>query len=76
MRETIGAGGVDRVHDGRRRPLIAGRRAGSGPLELLLHGGPGLGFDYVRELAPLPTGSTSHLDAGAVIEEADGVLSP
>ena len=32
-------------------PLIAGRRAGSGPRVLLLHGGPGLGFDYLRELA-------------------------
>jgi pimeloyl-ACP methyl ester carboxylesterase len=31
--------------------LIAGRRAGSGPTVLLLHGGPGLGFDYLRELA-------------------------
>jgi pimeloyl-ACP methyl ester carboxylesterase len=32
-------------------PLIAGRRSGSGPLVLLLHGGPGLGFDYLRDLA-------------------------
>ena len=32
-------------------PLIAGRRAGSGPQVLLLHGGPGLGFDYLRGLA-------------------------
>ena len=32
-------------------PLIAGRRAGSGPPILLLHGGPGLGFDYLRDLA-------------------------
>ena len=32
-------------------PLIAGRRAGSGPPVLLLHGGPGLGFDYLRDLA-------------------------
>jgi pimeloyl-ACP methyl ester carboxylesterase len=31
--------------------LIAGRRAGSGPPVLLLHGGPGLGFDYLRDLA-------------------------
>jgi pimeloyl-ACP methyl ester carboxylesterase len=32
-------------------PLIGGRRAGSGPSVLLLHGGPGLGFDYLRDLA-------------------------
>jgi pimeloyl-ACP methyl ester carboxylesterase len=32
-------------------PRIAGRRAGSGPPVLLLHGGPGLGFDYLRDLA-------------------------
>jgi pimeloyl-ACP methyl ester carboxylesterase len=32
-------------------PLIAGRRSGSGPPVLLLHGGPGLGFDYLRDLA-------------------------
>jgi pimeloyl-ACP methyl ester carboxylesterase len=32
-------------------PLIAGRRAGRGPPVLLLHGGPGLGFDYLRDLA-------------------------
>jgi pimeloyl-ACP methyl ester carboxylesterase len=32
-------------------PLIAGRRAGEGPPVLLLHGGPGLGFDYLRDLA-------------------------
>jgi pimeloyl-ACP methyl ester carboxylesterase len=33
------------------RPPIAGRRAGIGPPVLLLHGGPGLGFDYLRDLA-------------------------
>ena len=32
-------------------PMLAGRRAGSGPPVLLLHGGPGLGFDYLRDLA-------------------------
>ena len=32
-------------------PLIAGRRAGSGPPVLLLHGGPGIGFEYLRDLA-------------------------
>src|SRR5580765_1784929 len=32
-------------------PLIAGLRAGGGPPVLLLHGGPGLGFDYLRDLA-------------------------
>jgi len=32
-------------------PLIAGLRAGSGPRVLLLHGGPGIGFRYLRGLA-------------------------
>ena len=32
-------------------PLIAGRRAGSGTPVLLLHGGPGLGFEYLCDLA-------------------------
>ena len=32
-------------------PLIAGLRAGSGPPVLLLHGGPGVGFEYLRDLA-------------------------
>jgi pimeloyl-ACP methyl ester carboxylesterase len=32
-------------------PLIGGLRTGSGPPVLLLHGGPGLGFEYLRDLA-------------------------
>jgi len=32
-------------------PVIGGLLAGSGPPVLLLHGGPGLGFDYLRALA-------------------------
>jgi pimeloyl-ACP methyl ester carboxylesterase len=32
-------------------PTIAGRRAGTGPRVLLLHGGPGLGFEYLGDLA-------------------------
>jgi pimeloyl-ACP methyl ester carboxylesterase len=32
-------------------PVIGGRRRGAGPPVLLLHGGPGLGFDYLRDLA-------------------------
>jgi pimeloyl-ACP methyl ester carboxylesterase len=32
-------------------PLIAGLRAGDGPPVLLLHGGPGLSFAYLRDLA-------------------------
>ena len=31
--------------------LIGGLRAGSGPPVLLLHGGPGMAFDYLRDLA-------------------------
>jgi pimeloyl-ACP methyl ester carboxylesterase len=37
------------THDG--EAMIAGLRAGDGPPVLLLHGGPGLGFDYLRDLA-------------------------
>jgi len=33
------------------QPQIAGRRRGTGPPVLLLHGGPGLGFEYLQELA-------------------------
>jgi pimeloyl-ACP methyl ester carboxylesterase len=36
---------------GNGEPVIAGRRAGSGPRALLLHGGPGLGFEYLGDLA-------------------------
>ena len=32
-------------------PLIAGLRAGDGPPVLLLHGGPGMSFHYLRDLA-------------------------
>jgi pimeloyl-ACP methyl ester carboxylesterase len=32
-------------------PRIAGLRAGDGPRVLLLHGGPGIAFDYLRGLA-------------------------
>ena len=32
-------------------PLIAGLRDGDGPRVLLLHGGPGIGFEYLRDLA-------------------------
>ena len=32
-------------------PTIGGCRSGTGPPVLLLHGGPGLGFEYLRDLA-------------------------
>jgi pimeloyl-ACP methyl ester carboxylesterase len=32
-------------------PRLGGRRGGSGSRVLLLHGGPGIGFDYLRDLA-------------------------
>ena len=32
-------------------PTIAGRLAGTGPRVLLLHGGPGMTFEYLRDLA-------------------------
>jgi pimeloyl-ACP methyl ester carboxylesterase len=38
-----------KTHDG--GAVIAGLRAGNGRPVLLLHGGPGLSFDYLRELA-------------------------
>ena len=31
--------------------VVAGVRAGNGPPVLLLHGGPGMGFEYLRDLA-------------------------
>ena len=51
MHETIGAVEWKDFTTDDDGPLIAGRRAGTGPPVLLLHGGPGLGFDYLRDLA-------------------------
>jgi pimeloyl-ACP methyl ester carboxylesterase len=36
---------------GGAEPTIAGRLAGAGPRVLLVHGGPGMNFDYLRDLA-------------------------
>jgi pimeloyl-ACP methyl ester carboxylesterase len=50
LRESEAMAWVDfTTHD--EEPLLGGRRAGTGPPVLLLHGGPGLGFDYLRDLA-------------------------
>ena len=52
--------------------LIAGLRAGEGPPVLLLHGGPGMSFDYLRDLADeLAEGEGSLV----VSERIDQVLS-
>ena len=61
LRETIASLTWTEFTTRDREPLIAGRRAGSGPPVLLLHGGPGLGFDYLRD--PLPSTAQQRLPA-------------
>src|SRR6478735_3931889 len=50
-REMIDAMSWTAVATDDEEPLIAGRRVGSGPPILLLHGGPSLSFEYLSALA-------------------------